>query len=695
MFKQTTKDTYMATLFKKLLLIAALMQSTQATPKNVYDKLASLHLPSLAIELHAEQKKLTEIQDENKKIEKQQSPSKWNTIKTQELLPGEALQIAYNVLQTTNQEANTTPDADAHKTNQLKHRVCKDLTMFYSGDSDNPKNHLFNHLDYTETIVGKIILQKMLYEPTTDVSILQKRQQIIRALLTDETLFNEINEHVKTIKALEPEMLWFFKKQDDTIADYYKLPYFAAEKFNSNANALELNYHKNTSIGKTIAIISPLLLPVATSWVAQKMCAKFLTELNPTYVPPSFFETAKTHYKGRFEAMFKDQVTLDFGILGNKTIKISKTMRAASVALTCWELYSWYKGIKTCYDIAKSHTKVTHDIHTKTVKTAKFFDTIKALDQKIQEHKELAEHISSPIFTNNQHAVGSPGTTLRTFHELQKDHVTIINFMKFAGQIDAYLSITKYCKTLHDNQFCFASYVKNDTPHLEIANLWHPMLDADNAVTNNILLSGNAETTQNMIITGPNAGGKSTFLREVIIAVIMAQTFGIAPAQQMTISPFALIDTYINITDTIGNQSLFQAEADRTAEMLRSVQMLEEHNKQQDLQEKSFSLVIFDEIYTGTDDETAIKEAKTDIAYLYSMPHNIAIIATHHHELARYFETHKHTYRVTNQKVTVTEQQGTDGEPEYTSTYKLEPGISNQKIGSSVCRDARKKHHLI
>ncbi len=104
--------------------------------------------------------------------------------------------------------------------------------------------------------------------------------------------------------------------------------------------------------------------------------------------------------------------------------------------------------------------------------------------------------------------------------------------------------------------------------------------------------------------------------------------------------------------------------------------------------------MIFDEIYTGTDDETAIKEAIIDLEHLYKMPQNITIIATHHHKLAYHFETHKEEYSIVNKKVSVTELRNISDEPMYTSTYKLEPGISNQKIGSSVCNDARNKYKI-
>ncbi len=675
----------MTTIFKKISIILALLTyPLTITPKNIYDNLAMLYLPSCAIDIQEEQKQITSINEENKKINKQQLPSKWDSLKTQDLLPGEALQIAYNMLQVNDKELTD------EKTNQLKHHVCKDLTLFYSGNPDKPDQHLFNKLDHTATVVGKILLQKMLYEPTIDIDVLQKRQLIIKTLLTDEALFTALNQQITTIKALEKEILWFFKKHDDTINDYYKIPYFSSENLNKNTTALGLNYQKDTTIGQTFAVITPLLLPVISSFIIQKMSAQFLSELNPDYKSPSFFKTAKTHYEARFDGMFKDKVDINMGVIGTKSIKVTKPIRAAVIALNCYELYSWYKGIKMSFAIAKSHAKVTSDIDKKMTQASMLSNAIKTLEETIQNNSQLnsiekCTQTNTTKILNGYCTSRSPGKTLSTFNAIQSDPSSLIDLLKFAGQIDIYLSIAKYCKSLQATQYCFTEYTQDTSPRLEISELWHPMLDPNTAITNDVSLGVNDDITQNMIITGPNAGGKSTFLREVVIAVIMAQTFGIAPAQNMKVTPFALIETYLNITDTIGSQSLFQAEAARTAEILYAVKQIGEMNN-------AFSLVIFDEIYTGTDDETAIKEAKTDIATLSKMSHNITIMATHHHQLAHHFETHKKEFNIINNKVSVTELCNSGEEPAYTSTYKLEPGISNQKIGSSVCRDARNKY---
>jgi DNA mismatch repair protein MutS len=98
--------------------------------------------------------------------------------------------------------------------------------------------------------------------------------------------------------------------------------------------------------------------------------------------------------------------------------------------------------------------------------------------------------------------------------------------------------------------------------------------------------------TRNIILIGPNAGGKSTVLTGVTVSLLLSQTFGIAPAQAAVMTPFDKINTSIDITDNIAaGKSLFLAEVNRAQ---KHIDLLSK------LRQDEFSFTTFDEPFGGT-----------------------------------------------------------------------------------------------
>jgi DNA mismatch repair protein MutS len=170
-----------------------------------------------------------------------------------------------------------------------------------------------------------------------------------------------------------------------------------------------------------------------------------------------------------------------------------------------------------------------------------------------------------------------------------------------------------------------------------------------------------------MVITGPNAGGKSTALQTATTAVNFAQCFGIAPAKSMVMTPFAKIITYLNIADHIGKLSLFQAEMARTGEFLKMIKGMKPNE---------FCFVIMDEMFTGTNPDQGSEGSYKVAQYIATYPNVMCLFATHFYKMT---ELEKATNTIIkNYKVEVVIHEDKKQKIEY--TYKLAPGISNQKI---------------
>jgi len=155
---------------------------------------------------------------------------------------------------------------------------------------------------------------------------------------------------------------------------------------------------------------------------------------------------------------------------------------------------------------------------------------------------------------------------------------------------------------------------------------------------------------ENMIITGPNASGKTTFLKQTMINLLLSQQIGCGYYKSATICPFENFVCYVNIPDTSGRDSLFQAEARRCKEIL-------------ELSNRTFC--IFDELFSGTNPEEAVAAGTAMLHYLQKTP-ICFLLTTHFSDLCKANVTNKHM-----------------------DHYQLKKGISCQKGGIQVLEDMK------
>lgn len=128
-----------------------------------------------------------------------------------------------------------------------------------------------------------------------------------------------------------------------------------------------------------------------------------------------------------------------------------------------------------------------------------------------------------------------------------------------------------------------------------------------------------------MIISGPNASGKTTTLKTVLINIILSQQIGFGCFKSLKFSPYDNIHCYLNIPDTSGRDSLFQAEARRCKEILDSL-----NNKN-----KETHFCIFDELYSGTNPEEAVVSAFAFMDYIVKNENVTCLLTTHYTKLCK------------------------------------------------------------
>lgn len=252
------------------------------------------------------------------------------------------------------------------------------------------------------------------------------------------------------------------------------------------------------------------------------------------------------------------------------------------------------------------------------------------------------------------------------------------------------LALHDYIQPIQNNAYliaqldvllCFAhiaeenNYTKpsiNNSLELKITEGRHPVIEqqlepGEAYISNDVFLDH--EKQQIMIITGPNMSGKSAFLRQTALIVLMAQIGSFVPAQSAEIGLVDKIFTRVGASDNISSgESTFMVEMNETASILNNI--------------SNRSLILLDEIGRGTSTYDGISIAWAIAEFLHEHPlfHPKVLFATHYHELNEMATTMK---RIKNYHVTIKEVQNT-----VLFLRKLKEGGSEHSFGIHVARMA-------
>jgi len=269
------------------------------------------------------------------------------------------------------------------------------------------------------------------------------------------------------------------------------------------------------------------------------------------------------------------------------------------------------------------------------------------------------------------------GYILKCFYEFY-DNSFYHELMEYSFEFHTYLDCLEGLQeNILNGQMNFADFNKETRKTKEKAkakekksesvlfkNNYYAVLKDCNPIKNDVSLD------KNLIITGPNASGKTTVLKSVLINIILSQQFGCGFYEKANFNPYDHIHCYLNIPDTSGRDSLFQAEAKRCKEIL---DIIEENS----LKERHFCA--FDEIYSGTNPEEATVSTVAFIDYLVKYKNISCILTSHFIKACKKLGKNK---RIKNYHMNVLKDNLS-----ITYTYELEKGISTVQGGIQILKD--------
>jgi hypothetical protein len=426
---------------------------------------------------------------------------------------------------------------------------------------------------------SKILMEKFIKHPINDVNILTSRQKTQIPFDTD----------IELLKDYENDVLWVFKIADEIKENSAIEILFPSSFIISYMNYIEQLldiYH----IYKIYIIpITTLLYPLSTIFV------------------PYYYLNNYMHMNINLSTYLNicwNVVKMIFKSTGNlKTDLMRITTFILYVFLYVYSIYQTFEIALFLYD-----TK--HKLHNKMSGLIKFVHhsqyILKTLDANIITPFFNCSRDFDDLYVHN---------SMTHIYRLWKEDgfkKQITSLLKSIYAVDVIDSIFKLSFT---GNYSYPTYNNDKTL------IWN----AKNPVLNDTQVPNPVNLEKNIIITGPNAGGKTTYVKTILSNIILAQTFGITYSIQSNIVLYDTIHSFMRISDILGSKSYFEVEAEYCLNMMKKAVEISQQGKR--------GLFLMDEPMHSTPPTEGMATAYAVSEYLSKLPGISMIITTHFHKL--------------------------------------------------------------
>lgn len=343
--------------------------------------------------------------------------------------------------------------------------------------------------------------------------------------------------------------------------------------------------------------------------------------------------------------------------------------------LSCVNFYNTSKEIYSHLNKLKLYLQQTIVLMHEHNNLISNFSTYTKFSRILSNHinilSELEHNISSDKFVSIN-SFSQIGKNMEIFYALHNDKCPRRNALAYSFGFNGYImNIRTLAEHISALRLGKVTYSSNTSSNPFFTQMYYPKFISDSH--NNCIVKNNVNfnKNKNIVLSGPNASGKTTLLKSVMINILLAQQFGYGCFDKLTLSPFNNLYCYLNIPDTSGRDSLFQAEARRCKEILENIKEMPSVRH----------FCIFDELYSGTNPDEAVQSAIAFIKYISELDNVNSILSTHYLELCN--KVRKLDF-VKNFHMKVKQ---TDKDKRWSYTYKLSRGISTIKGGIKILND--------
>ncbi|MBP9581346.1 MAG: DNA mismatch repair protein MutS [Ignavibacteriaceae bacterium] len=520
----------------------------------------------------------------------------------------------------------------------LDYSTKRNLEITFSMNDGGREGSLISILDKTQTAMGGRLLKKWISAPLRDLDPIIKRHDSVEELLKNKKVRKDLNENLKEIGDLE--------RLISRICTGRATPREVVAVKSSLKKIPAIKEFLEQLKVSTLINISEQLDPLEN--IVEKISNAIIDS------PPAAINEGGIIKNGFSPEL--DELR-DISLHGKEWIAtLQQTERErtgiSSLKVNFNNVFGYY------IDISHTHkNKIPENyIRKQTLVNSERFITseLKEYEDKILNAQEKINELESQLFNEIRTIVANEAETI------QKDARVI-------AMLDCLNSFAQCAEEYN--------YVKPNLDELDKINIVqgrHPVveriLDPGNKYTPNDTLLDNDEQ-QIILLTGPNMAGKSVYLRQVGLIVLLAQIGSFVPAKEARIGIVDRIFTRVGASDNItAGESTFLVEMQEAANILNNA--------------TKKSLILLDEIGRGTSTFDGISIAWAITEYLHENPDISAktLFATHYHELNEMAELFP---KIKNYKVEVREY-----DDKVVFLHKVNPGRADHSYGIQVAQMA-------
>ena len=496
---------------------------------------------------------------------------------------------------------------------------------------------LLDVIDRTISPMGGRLLKRWLALPLKSLGEIQKRHEIVKFLIDNDSFYEKITYQIKQISDIE--------------------------RLISKVAAGKINPREVVSLKDSLKAILPI--KEASEKSANKSlqnfgntlheCTELINKIDNTLYDeaPVNINKGKAIANGVSKELDELRAISTSGKDYLDKILTRETERTgiSSLKIAFNNVFGYYIEVRNTHK-----DKVPENwVRKQTLVSAERYITeeLKEYETKILGAEEKIAILEQQLFSQLLHFM------LAYIQEVQQN----------AKQIAKLDCLCSFALTAKDNNYVRPQL--DESTDLEIKNGRHPVIEkqlpiGEEYIANDVFLNRNQQ--QIIMITGPNMSGKSAILRQTALIVLLAQMGSYIPAQHARIGVVDKIFTRVGASDNISmGESTFMVEMNETANILNNI--------------SERSLVLLDEIGRGTSTYDGISIAWAIAEYLHEHPSRAkTLFATHYHELNDMTETFE---RIKNFTISIKELKDT-----IIFLRKLVPGGSEHSFGIHVAKMA-------
>jgi energy-coupling factor transporter ATP-binding protein EcfA2 len=484
---------------------------------------------------------------------------------------------------------------------------------------------------------GAAALRTRLAEPTADRVELDKRQarlRDMRKLMRDSTVRERVEAATNVLRDTEEDVRTIAEAgQDKRYTEYYNQILWDPTSWLSQLNRagwlVELIVLFRTIFLPAISVLTPLMFFLAPVWFY--------------YAQHHHYPTA-TEYLGMLQQAFQAAIP---SVMGRPRFRGRGGLAEAGEQMVhmIGGAGLFIASIWNQISAARSLHRVATDMRARAGAVRRMSAAVK--DLRVVFGLPTDDILSWPI-----QDMGIFGIAWNTPAVVQ-------TLLAQAGELDMLIAVAR------QRRMAFVRYGEE----LVLRDLYHPGVGVG-GILNSVAMT--AETRRHVLLTGPNRGGKSTFLKAIGAAVLMSQTLGVVFARRAVLPVFRSIVSALNPSDTMGKMSLFEAEI----EFAKSVKA------QLDVSAGQPMFLLMDEIFHGTNAHDGVEASQVFLDQLYDATDGVwSIVSTHYLNLPnRYGET-----KTQNLCMEATADPNDPDQLVY--TYKLCQGINHLSSVREILRE--------